>query len=68
MIVVDRIENDIVVVEIDGSFVNIPKSIFTEEVNEGDVLVLSVDKQETQNRKEMLGNKLNRLFNRSKGV
>lgn len=68
MIVVDRIENDIVVVEIDGSFVNIPKSIFIEEVNEGDVLVLSVDKQETQNRKEMLGNKLNRLFNRSKGV
>ena len=68
MIVVDRIENDIVVVEIDGTFIDIPKSAFNEEVNEGDVLVLSVDKQESQNRKEMLGNKLNRLFNRSKGV
>lgn len=68
MIVIDRIENDIVVVEINGSFVNIPKSVFNEEINEGDVLVLSVDKQETKNRKEMLGNKLNSLFNRSKGV
>lgn len=68
MIVIDRIENDIVVVEVNGSFVNIPKSVFNEEINEGDVLVLSVDKQETQNRKEMLGNKLNSLFNRSKGV
>lgn len=68
MIVIDRIENDIVVVEINGSFVNIPKSVFNEEINEGDVLVLSVDKQETKNRKEMLGDKLNSLFNRSKGV
>ena len=65
---IDRIENDIVVVEINDSFVNIPKSVFNEEINEGDVLVLSVDKQETKNRKEMLGNKLNSLFNRSKGV
>ena len=68
MIVIDRIENDIVVVEFDGKFVNIPKSVFNEEINEGDVLVLSVDKQETKSRKEMLGNKLNSLFNRSKGV
>lgn len=68
MIVIDRIENDIVVVEFDGKFVNIPKSVFNEEINEGDVLVLSVDKHETKSRKEMLGNKLNSLFNRSKGV
>ena len=68
MIVIDRIENDIVVVEINDSFVNIPKSVFNEEINEGDVLVLSVDKQETKNIKEMLGNKLNSLFNISKVV
>lgn len=64
MFVVDRIENDIAVVEFGETYINIPLSSFKEKVSEGDVLYLTVDKVETENRKKNLSSRLSRLFNR----
>ena len=64
MFVVDRIENDMAVVEFGETYINIPLSAFKEKVTEGDVLYLTVDKVETEIRKNNLSSRLSRLFNR----
>ena len=64
MFVVDRIENDIAVVEFGETYINIPLSAFKEKVSEGDVLYLTVDKVETEVRKNNLSSRLSKLFNR----
>ena len=66
MFVVDRIENNMVVVEFGETYITIPLEYFKEGVSEGDVLYLAVDRVETDNRKKDLGDRLNRLFNRHK--
>jgi hypothetical protein len=66
MFIVDRIEDDIVVVEYSDGYLNIPIDLFNEEVSEGDVLYLGVDKEKTLSRKEEMTNRLNKLFNKNK--
>ena len=56
MFIVDRIEDNIVVVEYSDGYLNIPIDLFNEEVSEGDVLYLGVDKEKTLNRKEEMTN------------
>ena len=63
MFIVDRIEDNIVVVEYSDGYLNIPIDLFNEEVSEGDVLYLGVDKEKTLSRKEEMTNRLNKLFN-----
>ncbi len=66
MFIVDRIEDNIVVVEYSDGYLNIPIDLFNEEVSEGDVLYLGVDKEKTLSRKEEMTNRLNKLFNKNK--
>lgn len=66
MFVVDRIEGNIVVLEYEDVTINVPLSYFKEEIVEGDILYLKVDKEETEKRKEMTKEKLIKLFNKHK--
>lgn len=66
MFIVDRIEGNIAVVEFEDTYLDIPLSCFKEEISEGDVLYLTVDKNETEHRKMSTKARLDRLFNKSK--
>ena len=66
MFIVDRIENDIVVVEYEEGYLNVPICLFNEEISEGDVLYFKVYRERTKSRKEEMSKKLNRLFNKNK--
>lgn len=64
MIIVDRIENDIVVLEIENRFYELPKFVFPETIKEGDVVSFVIDEETTSARKESLTNRLTNLFNK----
>ena len=66
MFIVDRIEEGYVVVEFENQSLNIPLDYFKEEIHEGDVLYLSVDKEKTNELYDKNKNLLNKLFNKSK--
>lgn len=65
MFVVDRIEGDFAVIEFGDSFIDVPLSSFKEEVKEGDVLNLVVDKEETEKRMNKASQLLQHLFSKS---
>ena len=53
-VIIDRFETDYAVVELeDGSFLQLPSKLFPGAV-EGDVVVIKVDKQETEKRKKLI--------------
>lgn len=61
-IVIDRFEGKFAVCELeDGSLVNVPKELF-QDANEGDIVLIEVLKEETEERKKSLNNRLKRLF------
>ena len=66
MFIVDRIEEGYVVVVFENQSLNIPLDYFKEEIHEGDVLYLSVDKEKTNELYDKNKNLLNKLFNKSK--
>lgn len=70
MLVVDRIEGNIVIVENDNDndFLELPISLFPLEISEGDVIKIDivVDKEETEKRRKNTSEKLKNLFNRWK--
>lgn len=66
MFIVDRIEGNIAVVEFEDTYLDIPLSFFKEEISEGDVLYLTVDKEETEHRKMSTKARLDKLFNKSR--
>ena len=64
MIIIDRFENDIAVVEYQGRTYDIPKNWLPVTVKEGDVvtLIAAVDEQETLRRREKIKNKFEDLI------
>lgn len=61
-IIIDRFEGDYAVVEIDsGNFVNLPK-ILVPDAHEGDVVNISINREETEKRSENIKNLMNDLF------
>lgn len=61
--VIDRFEREIaVVVSADGKIYNISKALLPECAKEGDVINITVDKEETENRKQEVKNLLDSLF------
>ena len=61
--IIDRIEEGFAVVEAeDEQIYNIPLDAFGEEVREGDVINISVDKNETEERKEIIEDLMDDLF------
>ena len=64
--IVERIENNIAIIEVDDNYIELPLSVLPNEVFEGDVLQIIVDKDATINRKKEVSNKLSKLFNKNK--
>lgn len=61
-VIIDRFEGEYAVVEIAiGKFVNIPK-ILIPNANEGDVIKIEVDKNETEKRKKHIQDLMNNVF------
>ncbi len=51
-VIIDRFEEDYAVVELEeGVFVNIPKALLPNMVEEGDVLTIEIDEEETERRR-----------------
>ena len=63
MLIIDRFEGDFAVVETEEGFINIPRKDIPSNANEGDVLKLSLDNNETEKRKERIDVMMNSLFN-----
>lgn len=63
--IIDRFEEEFAVVEsIEGKMINIPKDIIPSEAREGDVLVISLDKDERLERELRIKEKFNRLLSK----
>ena len=62
-VIIDRFEGDYAVVELpDGTMVDMPISLIPEGAREGDVLVISIDIDETAKRKERIKNLMDDLW------
>ncbi len=62
-IIIDRFEGNIAVVELpNGNMEQCPKSIFPDNVQEGDIISISIDKKETEEKRTVLTERLNRLL------
>jgi hypothetical protein len=60
--IIDRFEGDFAIVELESKeVVNIPKIALPGNSREGDVIILLVDKNETEKRKNMILEKFNRI-------
>ena len=62
MLIIDRIEGDFAVVETSNGLINIPRADLPTNAKEGDVLVLGLDKNETEARKKRIDGMMNSLF------
>lgn len=61
--IVDRIENDIAVCELEnGEFIDVNIKALPKNIHEGDVINLSIDKNETADRKDKIDKLMNNLF------
>lgn len=62
-VIIDRFEGKYAVVETEnGEFENMPRSLLPKGACEGDVVSISVDKNETENRKSKIKNLMDNLF------
>ncbi|MCD8238691.1 MAG: DUF3006 domain-containing protein [Clostridiales bacterium] len=62
-VIIDRFENDFAVVELeDLTTVMIPKTIIPDNAEEGSVLTIRCDEEETEKRRKKIKNKMNSLF------
>ncbi|WP_333782455.1 MULTISPECIES: DUF3006 domain-containing protein [unclassified Caldicellulosiruptor] len=54
-VVIDRFEGKFAVLELeDGKIVNVPIDIIPQGAKEGDVLLIEIDKKETENRQKRI--------------
>lgn len=69
--IVDRIENDVAVIELDNKMVNIVLSKLPKDINTGDVIhflddnTIVIDEQETNKRRDRIKKLMNELFEES---
>ena len=60
---IDRFEGQFLVVEFeDGNRVVCPREIFPEDAKEGDIIEITICKEETENRRQEMKDKMNKLF------
>jgi len=62
MLIIDRFEGDFAVIETSDGIVNIPKKDMPPNAKEGDVLLLSIESNGTEKRKERIDGMMNNLF------
>ncbi|MFE1242972.1 DUF3006 domain-containing protein [Fictibacillus sp. NPDC058756] len=69
--IIDRIEEDVAVVELENKIINIPLSKLPKEINTGDVIqflednTIVIDDQATNERRERIKKLMNELFEES---
>lgn len=68
--IVDRIEGAVIILEVDGSYEEIPLEEFPDEISEGDIVTYDngykILKEETEKRREEMENLLKSLFDKNK--
>ena len=64
--IIDRFEEDLAVVEMNGISYNIPKVLLPDDAKEGDAIITQVDKNQTENKKQEAKKLLDSLFNERK--
>ena len=62
MLIIDRLENDFVVIETSNGFINIPKADIPSIAREGDILTININKNETEARSKRINNMMDDLF------
>lgn len=64
MLIIDRFEGEMAVIEYDGGIFDIPRNLLPAEVKEGDVLEfsISIDKKATEERKKKIGELMSEVF------
>lgn len=63
--IIDRFEGDFAIIQsVEGEVIEIPRKIVPQEGKEGDVLVISIDKDETEERELRIKEKFNRLLSK----
>lgn len=60
--IIDRIENDTAVCGAGSITIDVPLAVLPKGASEGDVITLSVDKEQTAERKNKINNLMNSLF------
>ena len=60
--IIDRFEENFAVIECNDQYFNIPKSTLPTDVCEGDVIEITVNVEETENRKTKISNRLKNIF------
>ena len=61
-VIVDRVENGVLILELeDGTLASLPQKLIP-TAKEGDVITFAVDKDKTQNRKKKMAERVNRLW------
>ncbi len=62
-VIIDRFEEDFAVVELDeGKFADLPRALLPEGAKVGDVISITVDRDETEARRARIGSLRRRLF------
>jgi len=62
MMIIDRFEENIVVIETDESTINIPRKYLPKNASEGDVIKFIIDKNTTDTRKKRINKLAESLF------
>ncbi len=62
MLIIDRFEGGLAVVETDSGMMHIPLSDLPKGAKEGDVLRISIDEEETSGRKERISHLMKKLL------
>lgn len=60
--IIDRFEGDFAVVECEGIYFNLPRNVVPSGAEEGSVLEISVNAEETENKEKELKGRLKKLF------
>ncbi|TCU77300.1 DUF3006 family protein [Tissierella praeacuta] len=60
---IDRFEGELAIVELENrEIIEIPKVILPIDAKEGDIIIISLDEKETQDRKKRIQEKFESLF------
>ncbi|MFP4016775.1 MAG: DUF3006 domain-containing protein [Halanaerobiales bacterium] len=62
MLIIDRIEENIAIIETDGNTIEIPRKYLPTEASEGDVIKLIIDKESTEARKNSIQTLADSIF------
>ncbi|MBR2283932.1 MAG: DUF3006 domain-containing protein [Ruminococcus sp.] len=70
MIIIDRLEGSMAVLEIDGNIENIDRSLLPEGAKEGDILLLhgggyTIDRERTEQRRRAAADRLRKILRRN---